>query len=885
MGVHNLINPRNRSVAETIYEGIDKNDYLIELYDELLKSYTRKLFNRSNPDFNAKKFNDLLSFADLLSKSTGTKNSGLHKTWSQQIIALLEKLYPKNNKIYILKYSILNSCSNFLGLKTAELDYNTTSVFDQIIELSNKEYYCVPNSENDYFFEDQKSIFDGFSHQYFSFSAPTSLGKSFVMRVFIKQQIIQNCSDDFAIIVPTKALINETKTKILNDLGQQLMKEKNYKVVVSANDMVLERNYRFIYIMTPERFLYLLNTTNKRVSYLFIDEAHKISTKDTRSPFYYDLVSKISSVYPKPHIIFSSPNIPNPEEYLRLVQDPEGKSNQRSIYSPVCQMKYLVDLKDGVVKAFDDYSKSFIKMGNSSSKLTLNSLINHVAGSDEQNIIYCSTLRETIDQAIEYAENHTPYLTTDQQNELNKLSTDIKNEINADYFLVNLIKKGVAFHVGYLPAGIRKRIEDAFKKGSIKTLFCTSTLIEGVNLPADNLFITSYKNGRNNLDKVSFRNLIGRVGRIDNSLFGNVFMVCLTDSSNETIDKYEDLLVNEIPNQSLSIESFLTNSQKIAIIEGLINNDFEMSSKNDKTTADEFNFMRKKALIFINDLRDNKDSLIVKELKKYATQEQIEVIRRNIQKIEPNRSIDVSPDQFWNLKDFVASGAKYPDLSSDGSVDYIAAVDFIKKLGNVFKWSTYEKKTLGYVDKMTSSLSHISWYSVILCKWMSGNGLSYIINGAIRYKEDNPDTGIWANNWRIEDYYDKDNPRHKNLIIADTLNTIENVILFRVANYFREFSTEYKLHHNKKAFDNDWYEYVEYGTTDSLTILLQRYGFHREAAQYIIKNKNEFVNFEVKTDVAPFALRKNLLSNCSDENTKSETPEIYINIPELFIEE
>jgi hypothetical protein len=168
---------------------------------------------------------------------------------------------------------------------------------------------------------------------------------------------------------------------------------------------------------------------------------------------------------------------------------------------------------------------------------------------------------------------------------------------------------------------------------------------------------------------------------------------------------------------------------------------------------------------------------------------------------------------------------------------------------------------------------------------MSGNGLSYIINGAIRYKEDNPDTGIWANNWRIEDYYDKDNPRHKNLIIADTLNTIENVILFRVANYFREFSTEYKLHHNKKAFDNDLYEYVEYGTTDSLTILLQRYGFHREAAQYIIKNKNEFVNFEVKTDVAPFALRKNLLSNCSDENTKSETPEIYINIPELFIEE
>ena len=29
-------------------------------------------------------------------------------------------------------------------------------------------------------------------------------------------------------------------------------------------------------------------------------------------------------------------------------------------------------------------------------------------------------------------------------------------------------------------------------------------------------------------------------------------------------------------------------------------------------------------------------------------------------------------------------------------------------------------------------------------------------------------------------------------------------------------------------FNNDWYEYVEFGTTNSLTIVLQRYGFSRE---------------------------------------------------------
>lgn len=102
---------------------------------------------------------------------------------------------------------------------------------------------------------------------------------------------------------------------------------------------------------------------------------------------------------------------------------------------------------------------------------------------------------------------------------------------------------------------------------------------------------------------------------------------------------------------------------------------------------------------------------------------------------------------------------------------------------------------------------------------MSGCGLSYIIWDSIRYKEDNSDTGIWRNNWKIEDYYEK-NPKHKNLIIADTLNAIENIILFSVANYFREFSAEYKKQHGNTPFNNDWYEYVEFGTTNSLTIVL-----------------------------------------------------------------
>ena len=81
-------------------------------------------------------------------------------------------------------------------------------------------------------------------------------------------------------------------------------------------------------------------------------------------------------------------------------------------------------------------------------------------------------------------------------------------------------------------------------------MFCTSTLVEGVNLPADNLFITSYKNGRSGMDEVEFRNLVGRVGRIKYNLYGNVFMLAFDESDTITAkkvaEKYESLLNNDI---------------------------------------------------------------------------------------------------------------------------------------------------------------------------------------------------------------------------------------------------------------------------------------------------------------------------------------------------
>ena len=135
-----------------------------------------------------------------------------------------------------------------------------------------------------YFFEPQKEIFNNFESSYFSYSAPTSLGKSFVMQMFIKEKITSGENCNFAIIVPSKALINEVSSN-LTDALKDLLSENDYKIVTSAGASALEEvDKHFIFVMTPERFMYLMILFSEiYIDYLFIDEAHKITKKDSRS--------------------------------------------------------------------------------------------------------------------------------------------------------------------------------------------------------------------------------------------------------------------------------------------------------------------------------------------------------------------------------------------------------------------------------------------------------------------------------------------------------------------------------------------------------------------------------------------------------------------------
>ena len=143
--------------------------------------------------------------------------------------------------------------------------------------------------------------------------------------------------------------------------------------------------------------------------------------------------------------------------------------------------------------------------------------------------------------------------------------------------------------------------------------------------------------------------------------------------------------------------------------------------------------------------------------------------------------------------------------------------------------------------------------------------------------QDNP-RKFWLNDYTPSVY--EDTPEHRNVVFADTLEVIENIILFSISNYFLRFSNMYVSIHGENSLDeNNWYEFVEYGTTNDITVFLQRNGFSRESANYI-KDHPEYI---VRTETG-LKLRRSLLE-CKNNDARNEAELILLNRPELFEKE
>lgn len=859
-------------LSRYLLKGILEDEIFKTKFENLMINYSEFLFGKRDFRFDEES-RLLLKYADLLSLS----DNQIHQNTAQQIVILLSQIFADNLDIKIVKESVYRNVSNFASIDFLEKKNSLADVkYDFLRQakfLAHRDANTAIGS-NKALFDTQKEVLDELNeNQYYSFSAPTSMGKTFVIMNFIKEKLSKQDIGNFVIIVPTRALLSEIANKLIYDLKDYLG-ENCHKVITNLS--AVKGNEKFIAVLTPERLYYsLLKLNDIDIQYLFIDEAHKISDSDKRSVVYYKILEMLREKE-NVHIYFSSPVIPNPDVYLELTNfysQNKNSNGQAFLFSPVVQNKIYLDFQTNTYSIVNNVNKEVIKVGDFSSYFTEKMQALMFLGNEKCNLIYVSSANKAIDYAVQLSKMlaNLSY-STEIQKKIDHVARLIEQKIHKEYFLADLIRKGVAFHIGALPAEIRIEIESLLREGYIRYCFCTSTLLEGVNVPADNLFIFSNKKGNAKMSEIDAFNLIGRAGRVSLNEYGNVFVV-IEDVG--TKNYFDSVLINPLPNQNLIPQKAIDKKHKILIVETLLQGKTNLLERGEKykdkgLTEKTYEYATKCLNMLLHDICLQKDSYIVRDFRKNGvlTPQNIIDIRKLFGAlVNKDDDINVSARQKESLYNaIVTTGINYPNTFS-----HPICHDFLKKLSQIFQWPIYEMETLGKGDK-------ISYYTVILTQWMKGDGLHEIIRGAIdHYATRGGRLVSFTPNFHFEPY--NGSLDHKNRIINEVMKDIENIINYKFSTYFMRFSEAIIKLKGPNSLTNDWYEYVEYGTNNETVIALQKYGFMREQALVLLKHP--YLQY-IQWNGSSLELDKKIKEKATGDLLKTiETVEI--NYPEIFI--
>lgn len=326
-------------------------------------------------------------------------------------------------------------------------------------------------------------------------SAPTSFGKSLLIEEIVASGKYKN----IVIIQPTLALLDETRLK--------LKKYNNsYKIIVRTTQRISEDKGN-LFLLTAERVMEY--ETLPTIDFLVIDEFYKLSLKrsDERADALNNAFLKIVGSF-KSKFYFLGPNIDGissgfAEKYNAIFY--------KSDYSLVdCNIIDMTD-KINITKPCKSLEKEKIKV--------LYQLLDSLA--NEQTLIYCSTPS----RARRIAKGYYDYILSNGKKPYVDLPLVewINKNISKQWSLSKELQYGIAIHDGSLQKHIGASVIKYFNDGQLKFLFCTSTIIEGVNTSAKNVILFDGKKGGKQIDYFDYSNIKGRSGRLMEHYVGNIY--------------------------------------------------------------------------------------------------------------------------------------------------------------------------------------------------------------------------------------------------------------------------------------------------------------------------------------------------------------------------
>ena len=334
------------------------------------------------------------------------------------------------------------------------------SILNSDIYLTNEQMECLSLLEDN-------SLF---------ISAPTSFGKTYIALEYISRHI--DLLNTIVFIVPTVSLMNELRKKCYKYFG------KIYKIITSEAELELNRqSLKKLMIFVPERINaikvkeYLEDVS---IDFSVYDEIYKLNSnfekKDSKTR---DDSRLIIMNYAYKYLIENSKKMLLLGPFIKDVQFGKSKLNIT---------KYITNL-NLVYNEVNVLEHDSIKVNNYNGK----EFIYFKSPDSISNFINAQDLSGLKD--VEYDTDIIDWMCS---------------HVNKDWYYIDYIKKGIGIHHGNTPLFLRKFIEDEYANGNIHTILCTSTLVEGINTPTDQLII--YDTPRTTFE---LNNLIGRVGRLN----------------------------------------------------------------------------------------------------------------------------------------------------------------------------------------------------------------------------------------------------------------------------------------------------------------------------------------------------------------------------------
>lgn len=389
----------------------------------------------------------------------------------------------------------------------------------------------------------QKEVWDAaWGGASLALSAPTSSGKSFVFVGYIEKVKRARPDTNIVYLVPSRALISQ----VADDLREGGIDE-SFGVATVPIEAPSSNRGTPIYVLTPERLQVILHASETLAfDIVIVDEAHLIGD-GARGVVLHSVLEDLKTRKPSIQFLFSSPQVRDPSIFGTLVGE-HALRVFKTDDSPVAQN--IILLKGGAL----DTRRNTLSLWRRGTEFPLVEIESRIPiynpldrliyaswslGRGSQSLVYAEGPAACEESALKIKDlsedttlqNDYPDTTSEETYKRRlELSNFAKEAVHPSFVLAETVIKGVGFHYGRIPALLRRAIEHAFSNGDLDYIVCTSTLLQGVNLPARNIFMHNpHKGDDMPMTPVDFWNLAGRAGRLGRDFQGNVYLIDYQD--------------------------------------------------------------------------------------------------------------------------------------------------------------------------------------------------------------------------------------------------------------------------------------------------------------------------------------------------------------------